>query len=89
MPFRLGSVNCYIVAAEGGFVVIDTGASNRRKEVERELENAGCKPGGLKLIILTHGDFDHTGNVSTVVIMDRFTFKPDITRPRPETPFCS
>ena len=64
MPFRLGSVNCYIVAAEGGFVVIDTGASNRRKEVERELENAGCKPGGLKLIILTHGDFDHTGNAA-------------------------
>jgi len=64
LPFRLGSVNCYIVAGEGGFVVIDTGASNRRKEVERELENAGCKPGGLKLIILTHGDFDHTGNAA-------------------------
>jgi hydroxyacylglutathione hydrolase len=28
----------------------------------RALERAGCKPGSLKLIILTHGDFDHTGN---------------------------
>ena len=64
LPFRLGSVNCYVVETGTGFVLIDTGASNRRKDVERELENAGCKPGGLKLIILTHGDFDHTGNAA-------------------------
>jgi glyoxylase-like metal-dependent hydrolase (beta-lactamase superfamily II) len=64
LPFRLGSVNCYIVETDGGFVLIDTGASNRRKEVERELEKAGCKPSDLKLIILTHGDFDHTGNAA-------------------------
>jgi glyoxylase-like metal-dependent hydrolase (beta-lactamase superfamily II) len=57
-------VNCYVVETGTGFVLIDTGASNRRKDVERELENAGCKPGGLKLIILTHGDFDHTGNAA-------------------------
>lgn len=30
--------------------------------LEGELENAGCKPGNLQLIILTHGDFDHIGN---------------------------
>ncbi|RLI67201.1 hypothetical protein DRO91_10540, partial [Candidatus Heimdallarchaeota archaeon] len=30
--------------------------------LERELEKAGCKPGDLKLVVLTHGDFDHTGN---------------------------
>jgi hydroxyacylglutathione hydrolase len=64
LPFRLGSVNCYIVKTDGGFVLIDTGASNRRKDVERELENAGCRPGDLKLIIITHGDFDHTGNAA-------------------------
>ena len=27
-----------------------------------ELESAGCKPINLNLIVLTHGDFDHTGN---------------------------
>ena len=64
LPFRLGSVNCYIVETDGGFVLIDTGASNRRRQLEKELENAGCKPGNLKLIILTHGDFDHTGNAA-------------------------
>ena len=30
--------------------------------IEKELENAGCQPGKLTLIILTHGDFDHSGN---------------------------
>jgi hydroxyacylglutathione hydrolase len=64
LPFRLGSVNCYVVETGSGFVLIDTGASNRRREVERELGSAGCRPGNLKLIILTHGDFDHTGNAA-------------------------
>ena len=64
LPFRMGSVNCYVVDTGSGFFLIDTGASNRRREVERQLEDAGCKPGDLKLIILTHGDFDHTGNAA-------------------------
>ncbi|HWR70506.1 MAG TPA: MBL fold metallo-hydrolase, partial [Dehalococcoidia bacterium] len=62
LPFRIGRVNCYLIETDSGFVLIDTGASNRRKDIEKELESAGCKPGDLKLIILTHGDFDHMGN---------------------------
>jgi hydroxyacylglutathione hydrolase len=64
LPFRMGSVNCYVVKTDGGFVLIDTGASNKRQALEEALENAGCNPGDLKLIILTHGDFDHTGNAA-------------------------
>ena len=64
LPFKLGTVNCYLVRTGTGFVLIDTGSSNRRIELENELASAGCKPGDLKLIVLTHGDFDHTGNAS-------------------------
>ncbi len=64
LPFRMGSVNCYLFETEAGFILIDTGGSNNRKELVRELESAGCKPGLLKLIVLTHGDFDHTGNAA-------------------------
>jgi hydroxyacylglutathione hydrolase len=64
MPFRLGSVNCYLAAAGSGFVLIDTGASNQRSALERELASAGCKAGDLKLIVITHGDFDHIGNAA-------------------------
>ncbi len=64
MPFNLGSVNCYLIESNSFFFLIDTGSSNRRGQLELELEHAGCLPGKLKLLILTHGDFDHTGNAS-------------------------
>ena len=62
LPYRLGTVNCYLVEAGTGFVLIDTGGANMRDQLEEELASAGCRPGNLRLIALTHGDFDHTGN---------------------------
>ena len=59
---NFGGVNCYLVKIDNGFILIDTGFSKKRSDIEKELESAGCKPGNLKLIVLTHGDFDHSGN---------------------------
>ena len=64
LPLGMGAVNCYLVTTGTGYILIDTGGSNRRTDLENELESAGCKPGDLKLIVLTHGDFDHTGNAA-------------------------
>jgi glyoxylase-like metal-dependent hydrolase (beta-lactamase superfamily II) len=64
LPYRLGSVNCYLVETGTGFVLIDTGSSNARAGLETELTSAGCQPGDLDLIVLTHGDFDHMGNAA-------------------------
>ena len=64
MPLRLGTVNCFLVKSGQGFILIDTGSPNARDELEREMAGAGCTPGKLDLIILTHGDFDHTGNAA-------------------------
>ncbi len=63
-PVYLGKIigNCYIIRTDTGFVLIDTGRASKRAKLEKELSGAGCKPGNLNLIILTHGDFDHTGN---------------------------
>ncbi len=61
---KLGAVNCYFVNSGNGFILIDSGISNKCAELEKELESADCKPGNLKLIVLTHGDFDHTGNAA-------------------------
>ena len=61
LPYKLGSVNCYLITTETGFLLVDTGSSRRCAELEKELASAGCQPGDLKLIVLTHGDFDHTG----------------------------
>lgn len=63
MPFVLGaSVNCYLIRTSHGFVLIDTGMTNKRSKIEKELVGTGCLPRNLQLIILTHGDFDHCGN---------------------------
>jgi glyoxylase-like metal-dependent hydrolase (beta-lactamase superfamily II) len=60
----MGRVNCYLIRTAAGHVLIDTGGSNARKALRGELENAGCTPGSLKLVLLTHGDFDHIGNAA-------------------------
>jgi hydroxyacylglutathione hydrolase len=62
--------NCYIVRTETGFILIDTGRASKRTKLEKELDAAGCMPGNLNLIILTHGDFDHTGNCA--YLRDKF-----------------
>lgn len=64
MPFNFGKVNCYLARAAGGFILIDTGLASQRAELEKELEKAGCTVGLLKLIVITHGDFDHIGNAA-------------------------
>ena len=64
LPYRLGRVNCYLIKTDIGYILIDTGCSNKRTDLEKELESANCQPGNLKLIVLTHGDFDHTGNAA-------------------------
>jgi glyoxylase-like metal-dependent hydrolase (beta-lactamase superfamily II) len=64
MPLGMGSVNCYLLQSGENYFLIDSGLSSQRDELEKTLEQAGCKLGDLKLVILTHGDFDHTGNAA-------------------------
>jgi hydroxyacylglutathione hydrolase len=61
-PIGLSGVNCYLVKTGADFILIDTGYSNKRAQLEKEMEKAGCRTGVLKLIVLTHGDSDHAGN---------------------------
>ena len=62
LPLNISRVNSYLVKTDSGFFLIDTGMTNARRQLIAELEKQGCLPGELKLILLTHGDFDHTGN---------------------------
>jgi len=57
-------MNCYLIRAESGYVLVDTGVGGSRKLLEKRLKEAGCQPGDLKLVILTHGDSDHAGNAA-------------------------
>jgi hydroxyacylglutathione hydrolase len=58
----LGFVNVFLVPAGNGYILIDTGVAQRWARLEGELLQVGCLPSNLTLVIVTHGDFDHTGN---------------------------
>lgn len=73
LPLKMGSVNCYLLTTASGFILIDTGGSNARTQLERELASAGCQAGNIQLILITHGDFDHTGNAA--YLCDQFRAK--------------
>jgi hydroxyacylglutathione hydrolase len=62
LPIKLSSVNCYLVRTSDGFFLVDTGMTNARRQLESALVHFCTQPGDLKLILITHGDFDHTGN---------------------------
>ncbi|MGA1865033.1 MAG: MBL fold metallo-hydrolase, partial [bacterium] len=61
---NLGFVNAFLLSAGDGYMLIDTGTAQQWDHLEAELIQAGCLPDKLKLVIVTHGDFDHAGNCS-------------------------
>ena len=63
-------VNSYLIKTDNGRYLVDTGMKKKRRQLEDELEKAACKPGDLKLIIVTHGHFDHVGNAA--YLRDRY-----------------
>jgi len=66
-------VNSHLIETETGCFLIDTGIKKRRGQLEREIQEAGCRPGDLRLIIITHGHIDHVGNAA--YLRDRYGAK--------------
>ncbi|HEX3044484.1 MAG TPA: MBL fold metallo-hydrolase [Bacillota bacterium] len=74
MEIDLKGVNCYLGKEGNSFILFDTGGhltldktyTDRCKALRAELERLGCKPGNLKLIVLTHGDCDHVANAARI-----------------------
>jgi hydroxyacylglutathione hydrolase len=61
LPLNISKVNSYLVNTGQGFILVDTGMTNARAQLEMALDH---HIGDLKLILLTHGDFDHAGNAA-------------------------
>jgi glyoxylase-like metal-dependent hydrolase (beta-lactamase superfamily II) len=66
-------VNAYLLKTGAGCFLVDTGMAKRRAQLEEGLREAGCGPGELKLIIITHGHLDHVGNAA--YLRDRYGAK--------------
>lgn len=63
---KTGINRCYLVRGSNGAVLIDAGQPNSEKRFMKAMERIGMAPEELKLIILTHGDFDHSGSAKAL-----------------------
>ncbi len=64
-PIPLGFDNCYLIR-DKGTIMVDGGAPKKAKEFIKATEKIGINIHDIKLIILTHGHWDHIGSVKEI-----------------------
>lgn len=64
-PIPLGFDHCYLIR-DRGTIMVDGGAPKKAKEFVKATENKGINVRDIKLIILTHGHWDHIGSVKEI-----------------------
>lgn len=57
--FSYGGVNAYLICGSGGSILVDTGTYPYKEKIL-----AACKGKAVRLIVLTHGHFDHCQNAA-------------------------
>ncbi|KRE67414.1 MBL fold metallo-hydrolase [Paenibacillus sp. Soil750] len=62
----LGTVNAYLIQAEDGLILIDTGTPGCAPKILEGIQAIGHKPPDLKIILLTHGHPDHVGSTAAL-----------------------
>jgi len=61
----LGFDQCYVLKGEG-VIAIDAGQPGKGETFVRALESVAIKPQDVKLIVLTHGHWDHIGSAGEI-----------------------
>ena len=60
-PISLGFDTCYVLRA-AGVIAVDAGAPGKVKQFALGLARAGIRASEVRLIVLTHGHWDHVGS---------------------------
>jgi len=81
LPYHLGSVNCYLVQTDAGYILIDTGCSNQRAALEQALRRTFDAPLAMHpadFAMITRGDMfasrDHRNPIFQAVAARLFKF---------------
>lgn len=61
----LGFDQCYLIQADG-LIAVDAGVRGKGGKLLRSMEQAGLSPEDLRLIVLTHGHWDHIGGAREI-----------------------
>jgi glyoxylase-like metal-dependent hydrolase (beta-lactamase superfamily II) len=64
-PIKLGVACCYLLQGDG-IIMIDGGAPNQAKCFLKALERLSIQPRDLRLLVLTHGHWDHIGSAKDI-----------------------
>jgi hydroxyacylglutathione hydrolase len=63
--FRLGVAHCYVIQAKGT-IMVDCGPPNKLDGFLSSMKKASIDPKQIKLVIQTHGHWDHIGSSKAV-----------------------
>jgi len=64
-PITLGITDCWLIQGDG-IILVDTGVPNKATRFERCLRNLAIRPEDIRLIVITHGHYDHIGSARDI-----------------------
>lgn len=67
-PIRLGVTRCALIRGEGA-VLVDAGVPGKGAAFARALARLGVVPAEIRLVVMTHGHFDHVGSARAISAM--------------------